>query len=186
MTRPPGPGANEPFSDTHGASAAQHGKESRASLDGSGSRGLGKLSRRELMAYSAAFGSTFMAAQGLGAETPAQPQPARKPPTKRYDMKKSINLWALPYPDKMSLRECFELCKAAGFDAVEVNYALEGDLSPEASEARAIWVQVFISRRQPPTFRAAGSASSARLRASSAFPCSRRSRASRSPNHTSS
>jgi len=50
-------------------------------------------------------------------------------------MKKSINLWALPYPDKMSLRECFELCKEAGFDGVEVNYALEGDLSPEVSRA---------------------------------------------------
>ena len=93
-----------------------------------------QLSRRELLAYSAAFGGTFMAAQGLAAETPAQTQPAPKPPAKRYDMKKSINLWALPYPDKMTLNECFQLCKDAGFDGVELNYALEGDLSPEASE----------------------------------------------------
>ena len=50
-------------------------------------------------------------------------------------MKKSINLWALPYPQKMTLKECFQLCKDAGFDGVEVNYALDGDLSPEASEA---------------------------------------------------
>ena len=99
------------------------------------------LSRRELLAYSAAFGSSFMAAQGLADETPTETsldetKPAEKRPAKRYDMKKSINLWALPYPDKMSLRECFELCKDAGFDGVEVNYALEGDLSPEASEAQ--------------------------------------------------
>jgi hexulose-6-phosphate isomerase len=47
-------------------------------------------------------------------------------------MKKSINLWALPYPGKMSLGECFKLCKEAGFDGVELNYALEGELSPEA------------------------------------------------------
>ena len=48
-------------------------------------------------------------------------------------MKKSINLWAFPYPQKMSLKECFQLCKDAGFDGVEVNYALEGDLSPEST-----------------------------------------------------
>jgi len=109
------------------------------------------LSRRELLAYTAAFGSTFVAAQGLAAEAAAEKQPAPKTPAKRYDMKKSINLWALPHPDKMSLRECFELCKDAGFDGVEVNYALEGDLSPEASErhirlvgemARAIGIEI--------------------------------------------
>lgn len=94
-----------------------------------------KLSRRELLAYGAAFGSTFVAAQGLAADTQAATQPSQKAPPKRYDMKKSINLWALPYPDKMSLKECFQLCKDAGFDGVEVNYALEGDLSPEVSEA---------------------------------------------------
>ena len=93
-----------------------------------------KLSRRELLAYTAAFGSTFVAAQGLAADTPAATQPKPDAPAKRYDMKKSINLWALPYPDKMTLKECFQLCKDAGFDAVEVNYALEGDLSPESSE----------------------------------------------------
>jgi len=95
------------------------------------------LSRRELLAYTAAFGSSFLTAQGLAAE-PDVPEPEGKPsagPRKRYDMKKSINLWALPYPQKMSLSECFELCKDAGFDAVEVNYALDGDLSPEASDA---------------------------------------------------
>jgi hexulose-6-phosphate isomerase len=35
----------------------------------------------------------------------------------------------------MTLKQCFELCRDAGFDGVEVNYALEGDLSPEASES---------------------------------------------------
>lgn len=58
-----------------------------------------------------------------------------KTPTKKYGMKKSINLWALPYPDKMTLHECFELCKDAGFDGVEVNYDEKGDLSPGASDA---------------------------------------------------
>jgi len=99
---------------------------------------FGKLSRREVMAYTAAFGSTFLAAQGLAAGAPdAAPrgQTASAVPAKQYDMHKSINLWALPYPDRMSLKECFEICADAGFDGVEVNYALEGDLSPEASDA---------------------------------------------------
>jgi len=94
-----------------------------------------RLSRRELLAYTTAFGSAFVAAQGLAAEPPAKTKSRRKSPAKKYDMKKSINLWALPYPDKMSLRECFQLCKDAGFDGVEVNYALEGDLSPEVGPA---------------------------------------------------
>ena len=76
------------------------------------------LSRRELLGYTAAFGSTFMAAKGLAAETPAQRKPSRKSPAKQYEMKKSINLWALPYPDKMTLKECFQLCKDAGFEGV--------------------------------------------------------------------
>jgi hexulose-6-phosphate isomerase len=49
-------------------------------------------------------------------------------------MKKSINLWAMPYPQIWSLEECFQRAKDAGFDGVEVNYALQGDISPEASE----------------------------------------------------
>jgi hexulose-6-phosphate isomerase len=98
---------------------------------------MSNLSRRELLGYSATFGSAFLAAQGLVAEEQDQQQakPAQLPAGKKYDMKKSINLWALPYPQKMTLKECFQLCKDAGFDGVEVNYALEGDLSPDASEA---------------------------------------------------
>ena len=95
---------------------------------------MSNLSRRELLGYSAAFGPAFLAAQGLVAEEQEQAK-AAPPMGKKYDMKKSINLWALPYPQKMSLKECLQLCKDAGFEGVEVNYALEGDLSPEASEA---------------------------------------------------
>ena len=98
------------------------------------------LSRRELLAYTAAFGSAFVAAQGLAADTPsagaqAKAGPSTSAPRKKYDMKKSINLWALPYPQKMTLKECFQLCKDAGFDGVEVNFALEGDISPQAGES---------------------------------------------------
>jgi L-ribulose-5-phosphate 3-epimerase len=96
------------------------------------------LGRREVLAYTAAFGAAFMAAQGLaagaseGLKDPA-PAAARPKPGKKYAMKKSINLWALPYPQKMTLKECFQLCKEAGFDGVELNYADDGEISPKAS-----------------------------------------------------
>jgi L-ribulose-5-phosphate 3-epimerase len=100
---------------------------------------MSDLSRRELLGYSATFGSAFLAAQGLLSGEAGGQEPGTKgiAPAggKRYEMKKAINLWALPYPQKMTLKECLQLCKDAGFEGVEVNYALEGDLSPDASEA---------------------------------------------------
>jgi L-ribulose-5-phosphate 3-epimerase len=74
----------------------------------------------------AAFGTTLAAAApqaGAGAADRA---------AKRYDMKKSINLWAFPYPEKMSLVQCLQLAKDAGFDGIELNYDLDNDLSPKA------------------------------------------------------
>jgi hexulose-6-phosphate isomerase len=47
-------------------------------------------------------------------------------------MKKSINLWAFPYPGKMTLQQCLKLAKDAGFDGIELNYDLDSDLSPKA------------------------------------------------------
>lgn len=93
--------------------------------------------RRDLLMYAAMFGPAFLAAHGLtAAEPPAEePEPVRPLAGKRYEMKKSINLWAFPYPGKMPLRQCLELAAKAGFDAVELNYDLEGDISPEASAA---------------------------------------------------
>jgi L-ribulose-5-phosphate 3-epimerase len=68
-----------------------------------------------------------------------EPDP-RRGSAKRYDMKKSINLWAFPYPDRMTLRECLQLARDAGFDGIELNYDLENDLSPKATakDLRAI------------------------------------------------
>jgi len=57
----------------------------------------------------------------------------RRASTKKFTMRKSINLWAFPYPDRMTLEECLVLAKRAGFDAIELNYDLENDLSPKAS-----------------------------------------------------
>src|SRR6266540_1259393 len=66
----------------------------------------------------------------------AAPRPGPKPDSRRaaprrYDMKKSINLWAFPYPDRMSLQECLQLAKDAGFDGIELNYDLDNDLGTE-------------------------------------------------------
>ena len=97
------------------------------------------LNRREWLKYSALLGSGLTgmgAGSGVVAGTLGT-EPAAlllQRASKQYLMKKSINLWAFPYPSKMSLRECFELARRAGFDGVEVNYNLEGDLSPSASE----------------------------------------------------
>ncbi|HEV3142598.1 MAG TPA: sugar phosphate isomerase/epimerase family protein [Gemmataceae bacterium] len=87
------------------------------------------LHRRELLAYA---GSALLAgpfAQNIHAdEKPAPKLPAGK----KYDMKKSINQWAFPYPQKMNLEQCLRLAKDAGFDGIELNYDLENDLSPNA------------------------------------------------------
>ena len=51
--------------------------------------------RRELLASSPAA--------LLGKSAPGAGQPNPPQPRKKYPFKKSINLWAFPYPDKMSL-----------------------------------------------------------------------------------
>jgi hexulose-6-phosphate isomerase len=66
------------------------------------------------------------------AAAPAAAFDARRASPKKFAMKKSINLWAFPYPDRMNLRECLQLAKKAGFDGIELNYDLDNDLSPKA------------------------------------------------------
>ncbi|HUG19815.1 MAG TPA: sugar phosphate isomerase/epimerase family protein [Planctomycetaceae bacterium] len=103
--------------------------------------GSGPYAVTRRAAISAALASAGgAAALGSFAETQASPADVRKAALKKYDMKKSINLWAFPYPDRMSLRECLQLAKDAGFDGIELNYDLENDLSPKAGpqELKAI------------------------------------------------
>ncbi len=97
------------------------------------------LGRRELLGYTAAFGAGVLAQQFGGKKAAAddtKPRPARREAAKQYAMKKSINLWAFPYPQQWSLQECFELAKDAGFDGVEINFDLEGEFSAESSDAQ--------------------------------------------------
>ena len=99
------------------------------------------VTRRTAMRSALAAGTAAVAAAS-GSTLPtaaAEPDPRRASP-KRYDFKKSINLWAFPYPQRMNLRECLQLAKDAGFDGIELNYDLENDLSPKSGsrEYRAI------------------------------------------------
>lgn len=92
-------------------------------------------------ALAAAGSAATLFAPGVTAAAAPQSSPdPRRASAKRYDMKKSINLWAFPYPQRMNLRECLQLAKDAGFDGIELNYDLENDLSPKAGtpEYRAI------------------------------------------------
>jgi hexulose-6-phosphate isomerase len=85
------------------------------------------LSRRDVLGAAAGMSMLAAATTQTASATDAQsPAPARRLPCR-----KSINLWAFPYPQKMSLEQCLRLAKDAGFDAVELNYDLENDLSPK-------------------------------------------------------
>ncbi len=86
------------------------------------------VSRRNVLQAGLAAAVTGTAA----ASDAPMPDPRRASP-RRYAMKKSINLWAFPYPQRMNLRECLQLAKDAGFDGIELNYDLENDLSPRAT-----------------------------------------------------
>src|SRR5919201_1132916 len=87
--------------------------------------------RGALQSALAAAGGAALLSQAIAAAPQAEPN-LRRAAGKRYPMKKSINLWAFPYPERMSLKECLQLAKDAGFDGIELNYDLENDLSPKS------------------------------------------------------
>src|SRR5437899_5705161 len=86
------------------------------------------VTRRAALSALAAGAASVASAS---AAEPTNPDPRRGSP-RRFDMKKSINLWAFPYPEKMNLTECLQLAKDAGFDGIELNYDLDNDLSPKS------------------------------------------------------
>jgi len=97
------------------------------------SSGSERLTRRSVIgtALAAAGGAAVFASGSAAAAPEARPAPTARA-AKRYAMKKSINLWAFPYPEKMTLEQCLQLAKDAGFDGIELNYDLDNDLSPKA------------------------------------------------------
>lgn len=91
------------------------------------------ISRRNLLRSAAVIGAGAAAAAGPASAQEAKAPDDRRASPKRYDrMKKSINQWAFPYPDRMNLCECLQLAKDAGFDGIELNYDLDNDLSPKS------------------------------------------------------
>ena len=90
------------------------------------------VSRRAALTSTLAAAGVAAFGTSPGRAAPAAQPDARRASPKRYEMKKSINLWAFPYPDKMNLEECLKLAKRAGFDGIELNYDLDNDLSPKA------------------------------------------------------
>jgi hexulose-6-phosphate isomerase len=92
------------------------------------------ISRRAVLQSAlAASGAAALTGISDASQQPQnQPDPRRASP-RRYAMKKSINQWAFPYPERMNLRECLQLAKNAGFDGIELNYDLDNDLSPRAT-----------------------------------------------------
>ncbi len=92
------------------------------------------ISRRDaLVSGLATAGIALAATNSSSASLNAAAVDDRRASPKRFSMRKSINLWAFPYPSRMSLEECLQLAKRAGFDAIELNYDLDNDLSPKAS-----------------------------------------------------
>lgn len=89
------------------------------------------VTRRAALQTALAASGAALASAGASAADAPKPDP-RRGASKRYDMKKSINLWAFPYPEKMTLVECLQLAKDAGFDGIELNYDLDNDLSPKS------------------------------------------------------
>jgi hexulose-6-phosphate isomerase len=91
-----------------------------------------RVSRRSaLQTTLAATGAAALAA-GVSQLSTGQQAVAARAAGKPFDMKKSINLWAFPYPQQMTLEGCLRLARDAGFDGIELNYDLENDLSPKA------------------------------------------------------
>ncbi|MCO8122104.1 sugar phosphate isomerase/epimerase [Stieleria sp. TO1_6] len=104
------------------------------------------VSRRDALLTGLAISGAAAAASNAGQAAAQSPPPQqkkddRKASPKRYSAKKSINLWAFPYPERMSLRECMQLAKDAGFDGIELNYDLENDLSPAASQKELVAIR---------------------------------------------
>ena len=92
------------------------------------------FSRRAMIssALAAAGGAAAFGVSAAAGEAKPKAADTRRGAAKRYKMKKSINQWAFPYPERMSLQECMQLAKDAGFDGIELNYDLENDLSPKS------------------------------------------------------
>jgi L-ribulose-5-phosphate 3-epimerase len=106
------------------------------------------FSRRSLISASLGAAAFGMSAAAVGVGTQAAEgnkvggaSATSVTPKKKYAMKKSINLWAFPYPQRMNLEQCLRLAKEAGFDGIELNYDLDNDLSPKSDSKRYVEIR---------------------------------------------
>jgi len=91
------------------------------------------VSRREAIKPTLLAASAAVTAVTTAPSAAAAPAPdPRRGASRRYALKKSINLWAFPYPERMTLKECLFMAKDAGFDGVELNYDLDSEISPKS------------------------------------------------------
>lgn len=107
------------------------------------------VSRRDAIRSGLATLGLAAASQTATASAPrpsAAASDARCASPKKYSMKKSINLWAFPYPQRMTLEECLQLAKNAGFHGIELNYDLDNDLSPKATAKELAAIRTLADR----------------------------------------
>jgi L-ribulose-5-phosphate 3-epimerase len=103
------------------------------------------VSRRSLMSAALAA-AALAAAPSADAQEKSAAADERRSSPRKFDMKKSINLWAFPYPQRMNLEECLTLAKQAGFDGIELNYDLDNDLSPKAGTKEFLAIRKMADR----------------------------------------
>lgn len=130
-------------------SSGSGGMNRRQALGGAMAAAGGAVAGRALLAQGGATLADGAIGGPFGLPLAAADFPAAPPP-KRYAMKKSINLWAFPYPQRWNLEQCLRVAKSAGFDGIELNYDLESDLSPksgtrEFSEVRKLAEKIGIA-----------------------------------------
>jgi hexulose-6-phosphate isomerase len=61
------------------------------------------------------------------------------------DLKKAINLWS--FPGEYTIEQCLDKALAAGFSAVEPNFALDGELGIDTSDAEVLAVKRMAADR---------------------------------------
>ncbi len=102
----------------------------------------GKFSRRDALKSGALVGGITAGLASIHASAQNATPTAAKKPDDRADFAKNLpeaeeihQPLGLSLPRCMSLRECLQLAKDAGFDGIELNYDLDNDLSPKSGPA---------------------------------------------------
>ena len=106
------------------------------------------LGRRELLTYAAAFGTAFLARQGLVAGEEAKPSAQRRPARRATPVRheKVDQPVGFPVPGQMVPQGMPGTGEDAGFDGVELNLALEGEFSAQSPDAEILEIRRLAER----------------------------------------